>query len=389
VTGIKQPETDQAPAQGANDLWYTRTPQQEDMQAAARDFVSRHAPVERLLVHGDGQAGTDNGPLWKLLHEQLGGQAVIIPEEYGGMGLGIEELCALLEETGAQLAFPSLFPTLAQAVPLLLLSADAQAKRTWLGRVEAGNCTATVAYLNHRGQPLSPGVRAQQRGPQWYLDGRAALVLDADTCDVLLVLARAAEGVGLFLVKAGSGGTATHSVDSIDPSRPMSDVSFENVAATPVEFDMPLTAAIERMSDIASVCLAAEQVGGARSCLQMAIGYALQREQFGHPIASFQTIQHMCADAQIALEGARSALYYATWAQAEDAREFPLAASAAKVACSEAFLSAAAMNIQVHGTIGYTLEHKAQLYYRRAKWSQLYGGPPSYHRARIADLLGI
>ena len=77
MTGIKQPETEQAPAQGANDLWYTRTPQQEDMQAAARDFVSRHAPVERLLVHGDGQAGTDDGRLWKLLHEQLGGQAVV------------------------------------------------------------------------------------------------------------------------------------------------------------------------------------------------------------------------------------------------------------------------------------------------------------------------
>lgn len=152
---------------------------------------------------------------------------------------------------------------------------------------------------------------------------------------------------------------------------------------------MPVAAAIERMSDISSICLAAEQVGAAESCLQMAVGYAMQRDQFGRPIASFQAIQHMCADAHIAIEGARSALYYATWAQAEDASELPLAASAAKVACSEAFWSSAAMNIQVHGTIGYTLEHKAQLYYRRAKWSQLYGGPPSYHRRRIADLLGI
>lgn len=381
--------TEQAPAQSASDPWFTRTPEQEGMQAAVRDFVGHHAPAERLLARGDDQAATDDMRLWKLLHKQLGAQAVTIPEEYGGLGLGIEELCALLEETGAQLAFPSLFSTLAQAVPLLRLSADAGVRKTWLSRVAAGNCVATVAYLNHRGQSLSPGVRAQQRGLQWYLDGTAALVLGADTCDVLLVLALSAEGARLFLAESGSGGVTTQNVDSIDPSRPMSDVSFENVAAVPVAYDMPVAVAIERMSDISSICLAAEQVGAAESCLQMAVGYAMQRDQFGRPIASFQAIQHMCADAHIAIEGARSALYYATWAQAEDASELPLAASAAKVACSDAFWSSAAMNIQVQGTIGYTLEHKAQLYYRRAKWSQLYGGPPSYHRRRIADLLGI
>lgn len=209
--------TELAPAQSANDPWFTRTPEQEGMQAAVRDFVGHHAPVERLLARGDDQAATDDMGLWKLLHEQLGAQAVTIPEEYGGLGLGIEELCALLEETGAQLAFPSLFSTLAQAVPLLSLSADVGVRKTWLSRVAAGNCVATVAYLNRRGQSLSPGVRAQQRGLQWYLDGTAALVLDADTCDVLLVLALSAEGARLFLVESGSGGITTQNVDSIDP----------------------------------------------------------------------------------------------------------------------------------------------------------------------------
>jgi alkylation response protein AidB-like acyl-CoA dehydrogenase len=387
VTGIESPETAADAATAVTDLWYTRTPEQESMQAAARDFVQHYAPVERLLVHGDDSS--DDTSLWKLLHEQLGGQSVLIPEEYGGMGLGLEELCVLLEEAGSQLAFSSLFPTLAQAVPLLLLSDDDQAKQIWLSRVAAGNCRASVAYLNDRGQHLSPGVRAQQRGVRWSLNGTAALVLDAEICDVMLVLAVTGEATGLFVVESGTAGLTARGVDSIDPSRPMASVKFENVEATPLRFDGPVNAAIEQMANIAATCLAAEQVGGASSCLKMAVGYALQREQFGHPIAAFQAIQHMCADVHIAIEGARSTLYYATWAQAADAAEFPLAASAAKVACSDAFWSAAATNIQVHGTIGYTLEHKAQLYYRRAKWSQLYGGSPSQHRARIADLLGV
>jgi alkylation response protein AidB-like acyl-CoA dehydrogenase len=389
VTGIENPGTAPDVTAAVTDLWYTRTPEQESMQVAARDFVQHYAPVERLLVHGDGGPGSDDSPLWKLLHEQLGGQAILIPEEYGGMGLDIEELCVLLEEAGAQLAFPSLFPTLAQAVPLLLLSEDDEAKQTWLSRVAAGNCRATVAYLNDRGQPGSPGVRAEQRGQRWFLDGTASLVLDAEICDVMLVRAVTGEATGLFVVESGTAGLTTRSVESIDPSRPMASVKFENVEATPLRFGMPVNTAIERMTDIAAICLAAEQVGGASNCLKMAVDYALQREQFGHPIAAFQAIQHMCADVHIAIEGARSALYYATWAQAADAAEFPLAASAAKVACSDAFWSAAATNIQVHGTIGYTLEHKAQLYYRRAKWSQLYGGSPSQHRARIADLLRV
>lgn len=134
MTDLTQPDV-QRSHEDIADLWFTRTPEQEGMQEAARDFVGHHAPVERLLTRGADHPSTDDPQLWKLLHEQLGGQAVTIPEEYGGMGLGIEELCVLLEETGAQLAFPSLLPTLGQAVPLLLLSADADAKQAWLSEV--------------------------------------------------------------------------------------------------------------------------------------------------------------------------------------------------------------------------------------------------------------
>ena len=216
MTDVKR--TELAPAQSANDPWFTRTPEQEGMQAAVRDFVGHHAPVERLLARGDDQAATDDMGLWKLLHEQLGAQAVTIPEEYGGLGLGIEELCALLEETGAQLAFPSLFSTLAQAVPLLSLSADVGVRKTWLSRVAAGNCVATVAYLQiAAASRCLPGCGRSNGACSGYLDGTAALVLDADTCDVLLVLALSAEGARLFLVESGSGGITTQNVDSIDP----------------------------------------------------------------------------------------------------------------------------------------------------------------------------
>lgn len=182
MTGIENSETVPDVTAGVTDLWYTRTPEQESMQAAAHGFVQHCAPVERLLVRGDGGPGSDDSSLWKLLHEQLGGQAILIPEEYGGMGFGIEELCVLLEEAGSQLAFPSLFPTFAQAVPLLLLSDDGQAKQTWLSRVAVGNCRATVAYLNDRGQARSPeygpsvaGCGGSSTGrPRWCSTQRSA-----------------------------------------------------------------------------------------------------------------------------------------------------------------------------------------------------------------------
>ena len=143
------------------------------------------------------------------------------------------------------------------------------------------------------------------------------------------------------------------------------------------------------MLDLTAVALAAEQVGGAQRVLEIAVGYAKIREQFGRPIGSFQAIKHKCANMLLEIEAAKSAAYYAGWAAAEDDAELPVLASVAKAYCSEAYVHAAAENIQIHGGIGFTWEHPAHLYFKRAKSSELFLGAPDYHRERLLQGMGI
>jgi alkylation response protein AidB-like acyl-CoA dehydrogenase len=143
------------------------------------------------------------------------------------------------------------------------------------------------------------------------------------------------------------------------------------------------------MLDLTAIALAAEQVGGAQRVLEIAVGYAKIREQFGRPIGSFQAIKHKCANMLLEIEAAKSAAYYAGWAAAEDDAEVPVLASVAKAYCSEAYVHAAAENIQIHGGIGFTWEHPAHLYFKRAKSSELFLGTPDYHRERLLQGIGI
>jgi alkylation response protein AidB-like acyl-CoA dehydrogenase len=143
------------------------------------------------------------------------------------------------------------------------------------------------------------------------------------------------------------------------------------------------------MVDLAVVALAAEQVGGAQKVLEMAVEYAKMRVQFGRPIGSFQAIKHKCTDMLLEVESAKSAAYYAGWAVAEDNDELPVIASLAKSYCSEAYFHAAGENIQIHGGIGFTWEHPAHLYFKRAKSSELLFGDPTYHRELLAQRMGI
>ncbi|MGH8981131.1 MAG: acyl-CoA dehydrogenase family protein, partial [Acidimicrobiales bacterium] len=145
----------------------------------------------------------------------------------------------------------------------------------------------------------------------------------------------------------------------------------------------------EKTLQHASVGLSNEMVGGAQKVLDMSVEYAKVRVQFGRPIGSFQAIKHKCADMLLEVESARSAAYYAGWVAAEDSDELPVVASLAKSYCSEAYFHAAAENIQIHGGIGFTWEHDAHLYFKRAKSSELLFGDPAYHRELLAQRIGI
>jgi alkylation response protein AidB-like acyl-CoA dehydrogenase len=175
----------------------------------------------------------------------------------------------------------------------------------------------------------------------------------------------------------------------MDQTRKQARVSFESTPARLIGTDGQGWDVLSKVLDLIVVGLAAEQVGGAQRVLDMAVEYAKVRVQFGRPIGSFQAIKHKCADMLLEVESSKSAAYYAGWAAAEDNDELPSVASLAKAYCSEAYFHAAAENIQIHGGIGFTWEHDAHLYFKRAKSSEILLGDATYHRELLAQRIGI
>jgi alkylation response protein AidB-like acyl-CoA dehydrogenase len=214
-------------------------------------------------------------------------------------------------------------------------------------------------------------------------------VLDGHTADLILVAARTSAGVSLFAVDGGASGLTRTALSTMDQTRKQAKVEFDNTPARLIGADGAGWNVLSTVLDLAAVALAAEQVGGAQKCLDMAVEYAKVRVQFGRPIGSFQAIKHKCADMLLEVESGKSAAYYASWAAAEDNDELPVVAALSKAYCSEAYFHAAAENIQIHGGIGFTWEHPAHLYFKRAKSSEIYLGDPTYHRELLAQRIGI
>ena len=225
-------------------------------------------------------------------------------------------------------------------------------------------------------------------GGEFELSGRKAWVLDGHTADLLLVVARTDGGLGLFRVDPTARSVKRALVPSLDLTRKLAHVEFSNTPATRIS-EGDQTAALERVMAKTLAALAAEQVGGAQHCLDMATEYAKTRLQFGRPIGSYQAIKHKCADMLVAVEFAKSAAYNACFAAAEGADDLIEAAAMAKSFCSESYFHAAAENIQIHGGMGFTWELPAHLYFKRAKASELLFGDAAHHRAVLADQLGL
>jgi alkylation response protein AidB-like acyl-CoA dehydrogenase len=273
----------------------------------------------------------------------------------------------------------------------LVHSGDAAARSRWLPAIADGTLTATLALSEERGGGALDEVAtsAARDGDGWALTGTKMFVVDGASADLVLVVARADDEVGLFAVEAGAAGMTRTPLDALDLTRRLGRIDLD---ATPAERVGPAgdaTEFLQRTIDLAVVALAHEQVGGASACLDTAVAYAKIRVQFDRPIGSFQAIKHKCADLLVEVESARSAAYSAAWAAAEDPAELPVAAALAGSYCSEAYTHAAKENIQIHGGIGYTWEHDAHLFLKRAKSSELLFGTPVRHRARLADLIGI
>ncbi len=364
--------------------------EQEELRRYAQHWLSEHsgsADVRRQM-----ESGYDAG-LWQSMAE-MGWQAMTIPEAFGGAGFGFLELFVLLEEQGKTLLPSPFFSTVVLAANALILGGTDDQRKEWLPAIAAGEMTATLAHVEQAGSWTVDDVAtsASADGHEWVINGTKGFVIDGATAALVVVAARSEDGIDLFLVPADTPGLSIRPLEAMDQTRPLAEMAFVDVRVpASALLGKPGSGAstLERVYDIACVALAAEQVGGAQRCLDMAVGYAKERRQFGRPIGSFQAIKHKCAEMLVELEAAKSAAYYAAWAVAVESPEMSRVVPLAKAYCSEAFFHCAAENIQIHGGIGFTWEHDAHLYFKRAKSAELMFGPPAAHRRRLAIELGL
>lgn len=380
------------------------TEEQEELRATARSFLADHAGLDAVRAAMASETGFDPA-LWKRIGAELGWPALPIPKDQEGLGLGDVELVALLETTGEALLASPFFATAALAVPAILEAGDEAARARFLPAIAEGRTTATLLLPGPfgGGQDLAGSERgrveilAHAAGEGARLEGRARTVVDGHTADLLVVPARAEgapdEGaVDLFVVPGDAEGLARRPHVTMDSTRRLAEVTLDGVR---VGADARLGRAgaaagpLGRALDRAAIALAAEQVGGAERCLEMAVAYAKERVQFGRPIGGFQAVKHTLADVMVAVEAARSGVYAAACVAAARAPELPEMASLAKAKASDAYFRAAADALQVFGGVGFTWEHDVHLHLKRARAGEPLLGSPAFHRERVARRLGL
>jgi alkylation response protein AidB-like acyl-CoA dehydrogenase len=357
---------------------------QKFLKAEARKFLDANCATARVrgVLDDDGKAY--DGALWKAVAGQ-GWLGAAIPEEYGGLGLGHLELCVIAEELGravAPIPFASTVYFVAEAV---MLAGNEEQKSWLLPKVAAGEIIGCMATSEGPGATTAASIKTTVTDGK--LTGVKLPVTDGDIANVALVLARENGKPGLYSVDLDGEGVTREVLQTLDPTRDAAKLTFTNAPAVRVGEAGAGLEIVEQVFDRAAILIAFEQCGGADKCLEMAKAYALERYAFGRVIASYQAIKHKLADIYIKNELARSNAYYGAWALNTDAPEMPLAASAARIAASEAFWFAAKENIQTHGGIGFTWEMDCHLYYRRSRQLGLVAGAPRVWKERLVSHL--
>jgi alkylation response protein AidB-like acyl-CoA dehydrogenase len=349
---------------------------QKMLKDEARKFLAARCDAKVVRAVLDDDAKHYDEALWKGVAEQ-GWLGAAIPEEYGGLGLGHIELCAIAEELGracAPIPFASTVYFVAEA---LMLYGSPEQKTKWLPRIAAGEVIGAFATSEGKGPVTARTLKTTVVNNR--ITGAKIPVTDGNIGNLLIVLAKE----GLYLVE---GPVESEVLTTLDPTRPAARVTFDNIHAERLGDEDGLTA-MQAVFDRAAVLLAFEQLGGADKCLEMAKEYALSRYAFGRQIAGYQAIKHKLADIYVKNEIARSNAYYGAWALNAGAAELPLAAATARVAASDAFWFASKENIQTHGGIGFTWEADPQLYYRRSRQLSLVAGAPATWRERLVSQL--
>ena len=353
---------------------FALTEDQRFIQDSARDFLAAAAGPERLREMADSDHGFDE-TLWSTLAGEMGFAGLMIPEQFGGSGLGAIEMALVLEETGRTLAAIPFFETAVLAAQAILAAGSEEQKRKWLPKLASGQFTASFAGIADR-----PTVRNGQ------LTGVSNYVTFGHVADLILV---ATDDDSLIAVPSSDAGLSVEALPTLDRTRRFARLTFD----CEIETGMVLgdrgsaRAAIERVLMIGSGLLAAEQTGGAQFCLDSTVEYAKQRIQFGRTIGSFQAIKHMLADMMLQIEASRSAALYAAAAIAEGSPELAEACSIARSWASDCFRHCSGEAIQIHGGIGFTWEHHAHLYFKRARATSSWLGTAEQHREKLASII--
>jgi alkylation response protein AidB-like acyl-CoA dehydrogenase len=363
-----------------------------DLRGAVRDFLAAKSGEHQVRSAIETERGYDEA-LWEQMAGQLSLPALTLPARYGGDGFGFVELQIVLEEMGRFLVPGPFLASVVLAAGAILAAPDDTAARAHLPAIASGKTTATLAVAEATGawsfEQLSATARPGDGG--WLVSGTKHFVLHGMTAELIVIAAHTEQGPSFFAVGGDAPGLTRTAQRTLDLTRPMATLRLEAVPATLIGVAGAAGPALESVLDRGMTALAAEQAGAARACLEASAAYARERVQFGRPIGSFQAVKHKCADMLVKVELAQAAATEAARALfgAPDAPEAAVAAAVAHAVCSESFMFVAMENIQVHGGIGFTWEHPAHLYFRRAKASQLMFGGPGFYFEHLLRRCGV
>jgi alkylation response protein AidB-like acyl-CoA dehydrogenase len=364
-------------------MFFGLTDEQAELAATVRALLARHSDPAAVRAAVATQKGYDER-LWSVLCEQVGVAGLALPEEYGGAGFSLFETHVVLEQLGAALTPSPLLGSAVLAAGALLRSGHTSTCAEVLPGIAEGSAVAALVW--GAGWPVTTEAWTGVTAAGDRLTGSAELVLDGDSADVLLVLARSGDGVSLFRVDPEQAGVRRTHTPAMDQTLRFATVELDGVEAERLADGAEVW--LGGIRDVAAVAVTALQVGALQRCLDLTVGYSKERVQFGRPIGSFQALKHRMADMLVDVETARSVSWAAAWSAATHAPDLAEKAALAKAWCSEALTRVAEETVQLHGGIAITWEHDAHLYLKRAHaLSQLFGPPREQIRALAAHYL--
>ncbi len=366
--------------------------EQEQLRRTVQDYLARELPLTFTRAMMDDETGFTE-KAWRGISE-LGWLGLTIPERFGGSGLGVLDLAIVIEAAGAVVMPGPFVSTVGLGVPALLATATETQSAAWLPGIAAGTSRVTCAIAERAGRWSGDAIAATatREGSRYLLAGEKLFVPDARSADAVVVVARLDDGLGFFCVDTGSAGLTIEPMTTVDRTRRLDVVTLDGVRVESSRLlgERAMDAAVlDSVIDVAKVVLAAEMAGAAERALEMTVEYTKMREQFGRAIASFQSIQHRCADMKVDVENSRSLVYYAAWAADAGAADKRLAAAMAKGYASQSCPRVVADAVQLHGGIGFTWEHDLHIFFKRVKADEATYGDSVANRELVVSFLEL